>query len=68
MNNLVWIHQMEDNEGYNGRQKHYRIYYVNKLTDARDLYHLKHRLPLRNCGRRTAVIFVIVSSLLTSLL
>ena len=37
MYNLVRIHQiMEDNEGYDGRQKHDRIYYVNKRTDARD--------------------------------
>ena len=36
MYNLVRIHQMENNEGYDGGQKRDWIYYVNKRTDARD--------------------------------
>ena len=33
---VVRIHQMDNNEGYDGGQKRYRIYYVNKRIDARD--------------------------------
>ena len=42
MYNLVWIHQMENNEGYDGRQKRDRIYSIMStnvlMRETQDIY------------------------------
>ena len=60
--NLVWIHQMENNEGYDRRQKHDGIYNIMStnilMRETQDILSCgaSNTALEHDCGRRTAVI------------